>query len=257
MVDWGDGDYGRTASVLAPAAQHLVEFAGVRSGQRLLDVACGTGNGALAAAEIGAQVTGVDASPGLVSAAKRRAEEAGIRATFLEGDAGALPVADAAHDATVSVFGVIFADDPRLAAAEMLRATRPGGVVALASWLATGAIHDAGVLLREAFPAPEGPPARWGDPAWVRRVMLDAGARDPRHEWGELVFHGASPEAWFAEQEHFHPMWRWARSALDSQRWERLRRESVAALSAGNEDADAFRVTSGYLLTRVEVGATA
>jgi ubiquinone/menaquinone biosynthesis C-methylase UbiE len=83
------------------------------------------------------------------------------------GDAGALPLPDAAFDATVSAFGVIFAPAPARALAEMMRVTRPGGVIALTSWAAEGAIFEAGRALCEALPAGEGdgPPPRWEDAA--------------------------------------------------------------------------------------------
>ena len=125
-LDWGDGDYARTAALLAPAAEVLVDAAGVAPGARVLDVACGTGTAALIAAARGGRVTGVDASPGLVELAAERSRAAGAEGRFVTGRAEALPVDDGAFDVVLSSFGVIFAEDPARAAGEMVRAARPG-----------------------------------------------------------------------------------------------------------------------------------
>ena len=152
-LDWGDGDYALIAAALAPTAEVLVDAAEVAAGQEVADIACGTGNVALAAAARGAAATGVDGSAPLVEQARRRAAAAGLAARFLQGDAGSLPLLDGAFDAAVSAFGVIFAPDPARALAEMVRVTRPGGVVALTSWASEGPICEAGGALRDALPA--------------------------------------------------------------------------------------------------------
>jgi SAM-dependent methyltransferase len=105
------------------------------------------------------------------------------------GDAGALPLPDAAFDATVSAFGVIFAPDPARALAEMMRVTRLGGVIALTSWAAEGAIFEAGRALCEALPAGEGdgPPPRWEDAASVAEAFGRAGAREVRIETARIA----------------------------------------------------------------------
>jgi ubiquinone/menaquinone biosynthesis C-methylase UbiE len=99
-LDWGDGEYARTAAALAPAAEVLADAAGVGPGARALDVACGIGSAALAAAARGARVTGVDASPGLVELAAARARAAGADARFVVGRAEALPEGDAAFESS-------------------------------------------------------------------------------------------------------------------------------------------------------------
>lgn len=102
-LDWGDGDYARTARTLEPAAEAVLDAAGIVRGERVLDMACGTGNAALAAARRGASAKGVDASEALLELARERAAESGADAEFAVGDAAALPVADASFDAVVSV----------------------------------------------------------------------------------------------------------------------------------------------------------
>jgi len=244
--DWGDGDYARTAATLAPAADVVLDAVGAGPGARILDVACGTGNVAAAAGPRGARVVGVDAAAALLARARERAPQA----EFLLGEAGALPVADGSFDAAVSVFGVIFAPDPAAAAAELARAVRPGGRVALTSWVPEGAIATAGRLLMTALPRGDvgADPPRWGDRAWAVDLLAGAGLRDVTVAEHALPFTAASPRAWFAEYEEHHPVWRWARRRLDDAAWAQLRDATVDALGAANEDPEAFRATSRYLL---------
>lgn len=127
-LDWGVGHYERTAELLRPAAEALVELAAVRPGERVLDVGSGTGNAALLAAAAGAHVTAGDPSERLLDVARTAALERHLDLTFEVGDAAALPVSDASTDCLLSSFGVIFAPDHEAAAAEMARVlARTGG----------------------------------------------------------------------------------------------------------------------------------
>lgn len=271
MTDWGDGTYELTAQALAPATDQVIAVAGIGPRDDVLDVGCGTGNAALAAAAHGARVTGVDPAPRLVDVARERAAEAGVDAAFDVGEAAALPYAVGAFDAVLSVFGVIFAPDARAAVADMVRVTRPGGRVVVTSWLPAGAIADVGRIVREelaaaegapaatAAPAPGAPPAgpvAWGDPAFAREAFGAHGATVHVSEHG-LPFTHASPEGWFAEQEAHHPVWRGARARFEeldaADRWDAVRARTVAALAAANEDPGAFRATSRYLVIRADV----
>jgi SAM-dependent methyltransferase len=247
-LDWGDGDYDRTATTLGPAAAIALDAAGVVAGDRVLDVACGTGNAALAAAGRGAAVVGVDAAAGLVELAARRAQGADGDVRFLVGDALDLPVEDASFDAVVSVFGIIFAPDPDRAAAEVLRAARPGGRIALTSWVPAGPIDATGRLLWSAVRDPPSDPPRWGDAAWATELLTRHGGREVGVAEEALAFTAASPAAWFAEEEEHHPVWRWCRRQMAQERWAALRDESVRLLTEANEDPPAFRTTSRYLV---------
>jgi len=251
-VDWGDGDYARTARALAPVAGVILDALAVVPGERVLDVASGTGNAALAAAARGARAVGVDGAEGLLALARDRAREADEEVEFLVGDAGALPVEDDAFDVVLSAFGVIFAPDPEQAAAELLRVLRPGGRLALTTWVPAGAIHDVGRVLFGALPARPGDRPRWGDADWVLELLTSAGAREVHADEDHLTFKAASPEAWFSEQEEHHPVWRWGRRVIGDERWSRVREESIAALEAANEDPAAFRATSRYLVVTAE-----
>lgn len=154
-LNWGDGNYERTARTLEPAAEVALDTAEIAPGERVLDVACGTGNAALAAAQRGARAVGVDPAEALLTIARDRATAVGADAEFIVGGALDLPVADAAFDAVVSVFGVIFAADADGAAAELLRATRPEGRAVLTSWVPSGPTSAVGrARLRPPPPRP-------------------------------------------------------------------------------------------------------
>lgn len=255
-LDWGDGDYERTARTLEPVAQVVLDAAEIARGEQVLDVACGTGNAALAAAQRGAGAVGIDPAEGLVGIARERATASGAEASFIVGDAVDLPVADAAFDAVVSVFGVIFAPDADRAAAELLRVTRAEGRVVIASWVPSGPISAVGRALFTALrPSPVAPP-RWGDPEWVRELLARHGAATVEVREHGLPFRAASPEAWFADQEVHHPVWRWGRRQMTDERWGQLRAESIALLSEANEDPGAFRTTSRYLVVTAHRSGT-
>ena len=126
-IDWGVGRYEDTATRLEPAARVVVDRAAPAAGERVVDVGCGTGNAALLAAERGAVVTGVDPAPRLLEVARADAAARGLDATFAPGHAAALPLGDGEADVLLSVFGVIFAPDPRAAAEELARVSAPAG----------------------------------------------------------------------------------------------------------------------------------
>src|SRR5919199_2114132 len=133
-LDWGAGEYERTARELEPAAHHVVALAGVAPGERVLDLACGTGNAASEAARAGARVTGLDAAPRLIEVAEARAAAASLDIEFVVGDAQDLPFGDGAFDCVLSVFGVIFVPDPPRAMNEILRVLAPGGRALISAW---------------------------------------------------------------------------------------------------------------------------
>lgn len=131
---WASGDYAVVAARIVLVAELLADAADLHAGWRVLDVACGNGNATLAAARSGTQAVGVDYVPTLIESARERAVTEGLDAQFHVGDAESLPFDDGEFDATLSVFGSMFTPDHQRTAAEMLRVTRPGGRIALASW---------------------------------------------------------------------------------------------------------------------------
>ena len=242
MTDWDLGSYEHTAERLAPAADVAVAALAPRPGERVLDVACGTGNAALAAARAGAGALGVDSAPRLVEVARARADAEGLDARFEVGDAAALPVDDGAFDAAVSVFGVIFVD-PEAAARELLRVVRPGGRIVLTTWTTGGATPRTIDAIRAALGAPP-QPVRWSDPDFVRTLFAD---RRVGVTVEGLAFTASSPEAYVAEQRTRHPMWLASEPALRrTGRYDEVLAEVTAIFAEENEDPSAFRTTSRY-----------
>ncbi|CAM5721665.1 class I SAM-dependent methyltransferase [Streptomyces coeruleorubidus] len=174
---WAQGDYPSLAAEVIPGlGAVLVEACGVRSGQRVLDVAAGTGNAAIPAALAGADVVASDLAPELFEAGRRVAEKQGAHLTWQEADAEALPFGDAEFDTVLSCVGVMFAPHHRQAADELVRVCRPGGTIGLLSWTPQGFIGRMFATMKPyAPPPPPGaqPPPLWGDEDHVGALLGD------------------------------------------------------------------------------------
>ena len=189
-----------------PPAAKLVKFAQVGAGQHVLDVACGTGVVAITAALRGVKACGLDLTPALLERANKNAAIAGVNAEFIEGDAEALPYADASFDVVLSQFGHIFAPRPAVAVKEMLRVLKPGGRLAFSTWPPehfTGRMFA--FIARHMPPPPPGadapaPPPLWGDPNVVRE-RLGASVTDLRFARDTLVAPALSLAHFRAAQE--------------------------------------------------------
>jgi len=162
---WASGSYPTMVDGwLRPLGGRLVEACGITSGQRVLDVAAGTGNAAIPAAARGARVTASDLTPELLAVGRREAEAAGLELDWVEADAEALPFEDGAFDVVMSCIGVMFAPRHQVAADELVRVCRPGGTIALLSWTPEGML---GALFRMMKPfAPPPPPGSQPPPLW-------------------------------------------------------------------------------------------
>src|SRR5689334_19310410 len=139
---WASGDYGAVGAQLPIISERLADVADLRAGARVLDVAGGHGNTAIAAARVGADVTSLDFVPELLDRAAERARAERLLIEFVEGDAENLPFPDESFDAVISAIGVMFAPDQERAAAELLRVCKPGGTIALAAWTPDGFVGD-------------------------------------------------------------------------------------------------------------------
>ena len=174
---WASGDYPTLASDLIwELGPRAVAAADVRPGERVLDVAAGSGNAAIPAALRGAMVVATDLAPELFDAGRRLATEAGAELEWREADAEALPFADDAFDAVLSTVGVMFAPHHQVAADELVRVTKPGGRLALINWTPQGFIGRMFATMKPfAAPLPEGaqPAPLWGDEQHVRDLFGD------------------------------------------------------------------------------------
>jgi SAM-dependent methyltransferase len=167
---WMDGNYDHFSRAMESSAAQFLDRLAVPAGATFLDVACGSGQLGILAARRGASVTGIDIATNSIAVARARAAAERLSATFDEGDAEALPYPDASFDVVATIYGAMFAPRPELVASEMLRVTRPGGMVAMANWTPEGFI---GQMFRAIarFIAPPGMPSpvQWGVEEVVRR----------------------------------------------------------------------------------------
>jgi len=172
---WGAGDFAPLAPAMTIVSEELCESVDLRARQAVLDVACGTGNTALAAARRRCQVTGVDLLPELLERGRRRAEAEGLRLELRVGDGDALEFGDARFDAVLSTFGVIFSSRPERAFSEMLRVCRPGGIIGLTAWVDEGFTGPLIFRCAELLPAGSGLQGcrSWADPEWLARQAGD------------------------------------------------------------------------------------
>jgi SAM-dependent methyltransferase len=176
---WSSGDYNKIAALTVPVSEALVATAAIRPGEAVLDVATGTGHAALAAARQGGKVTGMDYVAALLEIARRRATAEQIDAEFVEAAAEEQPFPDASFDVVLSAIGVMFAADHSRAAAELVRVTKPGGRIALASWTPSGFVGGMLKLVGRHVTPPPGAqsPVRWGEESVVAE-LLGSGVTD-------------------------------------------------------------------------------
>jgi SAM-dependent methyltransferase len=170
---WAEGDFHQIARLNVVMAEALCEAAQLRAGERVLDVACGSGTAALVAARRYCDVTGIDYVESLIERARLRANAEAMAAEFVVGDAQRLPFPDASFDAVLSVYGVQFAPDQERAARELLRVCRPAGRIALASPPPFGWSGDFFAVNAKHLPPPAGiaSPLRWGTPDGLRSLL--------------------------------------------------------------------------------------
>ena len=174
-IMWSLGDFARAGAEQVLVGELLCRAIDIHPGQRVLDVAAGSGNAALAAARRGARVTATDFVPRLLQAAARRARAEGLELDTREADAQSLPFPDGAFDVVLSTFGVMFAPDQARAAAELVRVCRPGGRIGLTAWTPASVMAATQAIASRFAPFPPVPGARspieWGTEARVRELL--------------------------------------------------------------------------------------
>jgi SAM-dependent methyltransferase len=238
------------AQTTPPAAQ-LIKHARVTAGQRVLDVACGTGVAALTAARMGARVTGLDLTPELLARARENAQLAELEVEWHEGDVEQLPFGDAAFDVVLSQYGHIFAPRPEVAVSEMLRVLRPGGTIAFSTWppeLLVGRRFAQVARYLPPPPIPAAPPPLWGDPSIIRE-RLGTAVKDITFDRGRMLVPALSAKHYCTTMERVAgPLLRAVELlASDPARLAEFRREAEALVA---EYFDDNLVHQDYLMTR-------
>jgi SAM-dependent methyltransferase len=174
---WALGDYASIATeVVAPLGPILVQASGIGAGDRVLDVAAGSGNASIPAALTGADVIASDLCPDLLERGRAIAEARGISLTWQQANAEALPFEGNQFDAVLSCIGVMFAPHHQAAADELVRVCRPGGLIGLLSWTPEGFIGEMFATMKPFMPAPPPgaqPPPLWGSADHVRGLLDD------------------------------------------------------------------------------------
>jgi ubiquinone/menaquinone biosynthesis C-methylase UbiE len=172
---WASGDYARIGNTLVIIGEMLCEAVNVHAGDKVLDVATGSGNTAISAARRFCDVTAIDNVPELIEYARKRAEAEEVETTFDVGDAEDLPYPDASFDVVLSTLGVMFAPDQEKAAKELLRVCRPGGKIGMANWTPDGFIGNMFRTQGKHVPPPPGikPPPLWGTEERLRELLVE------------------------------------------------------------------------------------
>jgi ubiquinone/menaquinone biosynthesis C-methylase UbiE len=246
---WSSGDYSVVGTTLQITGEALCEAVDLRSGERVLDVACGNGNAALAAARRFTQVTGVDYVPALLARAGARAAALGLPLELREGDAEALPFPDGAFDVVLSTFGVMFAPDQERAARELLRVCRHGGRIGLASWTPDGFIGQMFKVVASHVPPPAGlrGPPLWGTEARLAE-LFGAEARELRSERREFTFRYRSAAHWLEVFRTWYGPIHRAFAALAPEKQDALAADLTALVERLNVARDGTMVVrSAYL----------
>jgi ubiquinone/menaquinone biosynthesis C-methylase UbiE len=246
---WADGDYGVVAATIPLIAERLCEAADLRAGQRVLDVATGTGNTAIAAARRWCDVTGVDYVVELLDRARERAAAERLDVEFLYGDAEDLPFPDASFDAVLSTVGVMFAPNQQKAADELVRVCRPGGRIALANWTRDGFVGNQFRLTSRFVPPPPSlePPTLWGSEEHVRELFRDR-VTSLVSTRREFVFRYRSASHWLSTFRTFYGPTKRAFEALDEERQQEYERELRDLLARFNCSGDGSLVVPGEYL---------
>jgi SAM-dependent methyltransferase len=239
-------------AVTMTAAAQLVNRAAIRSGQKVLDVACGTGVVAVTAARLGAHVTALDLTPELLERARENARIAEVSVEYHEGDVEKLPFADASFDVVLSQFGHMFAPRAELALSEMLRVLKPGGTIAFSTWPPELFVGRTFILVASYMPPPPpgaSPPPQWGDPNIVRQ-RLGASVKNIVFDRPIMLAPALSPQHNRTNMERTAgPVRRLVEmlGATDPAKLAAFRREYEALAAEYIRDNVA---TQGYLLTR-------
>ena len=247
-VIWSAGDDDAIAELFWDVGAVVADAAAIEAGMTVLDVATGTGNAAIRAAEAGSEVVGLDLNPELFDDARRREALAGVSVDWIEGDAEALPFDDGSFDRVLSTFGVMFAPRHDVAAAELVRTCRPGGSIVLANWTPDGFIGRMFALFagRMPVPPPPAPPTLWGDEGHVRALLGGQVLLAIERRTVDLV--AESRDAMMSDYERqFGPMVL-AQRVLEAGLYDTLKADLAALVESFDTGEGEMRIPAEYLL---------
>ncbi len=248
QLAWASGDYAVFGAALLIMSELLCEAVDLRPGQKVLDVATGSGNTALASARRFGETTGIDYVPALLERGRERAAAERLEVAFREGDAESIPFPDASFDVVLSTVGVMFAPDQEKAAGELLRVCRPGGRIGLANWTPDGFAGELGSLFGSYLTFSPGlkPPVLWGTEGRLRELL--GGAGDLRIARRSFVFRYRSALHYLEILKTQLGPTREAFLALDPEKQERLTGDVVDLVGRFNRSEDGTMVVpSDYL----------
>ena len=249
---WAAGDWDEVADLIAAVGPALLDRVGIEPGIDVLDVGTGSGGSvSVPAALRGARVVGSDLTPQLLDAARRRASEAGVEVDWVEADAEALPFEDATFDRVLSTFGHMFAPRHAVAAAELVRVCRPGGIVGLCTWTPDGFGGSLFKVIGAHMPPPPDfveSPALWGSEDHVRELLEPHGLELEFDRDTVSVTHPSVEELVAFYEEKFGPIM--TAKAVLGEAWPPVRSDLVAAFETfnGSDDGSA-RIEGEYLVT--------
>jgi SAM-dependent methyltransferase len=253
QATWSSGDFNEIARQNMDMAEALCRAVDPHPGQRVLDVACGSGNVALVVARRYCEVTGLDYVPTLIERARARAMADGWGARFIVGDAQELPFPDASFDVVLSVYGVQFAPDQEKAANEMLRVCRSGGIIGLAGPIPEGWSGDFFALHGKYNPPPPGirPPLEWGTPERIEDLFGDGSRSIELESRTDLQYYRSVDHAVEVFSTYFGPSVR-ALEAIGDEGREAFLRDMRAVFERYNQaTAGTAIVENRYLQTIV------
>jgi SAM-dependent methyltransferase len=249
---WASGDYAMVERSGVIMSELLCEAVDVRAGQTVLDVACGSGNTALAAARRFCRVTGVDYVPALLEHGRQRAAVERLDISYIEADAVSLPFPDESFDVVLSTFGVMFAPNQERTASELLRVCRRGGKIGLANWTPDGLQAEFFRVVGRHVPPPSSrtPPTAWGTEERLR-VLFGNGIASLRAKRQGYVLRYHSPEHWIEYyRTHFGPILT-AFDALDEPGKQALAKDLLDILRRRNQSNDGTLVVVAEYLEAV------
>ncbi len=263
---WEKGDFTRIAETMRQSGAELVATLGIQPGIKVLDLGSGDGTTAMPAAQLGAEVLGVDIADNLVAAGNARAQAAGLgNLRFQQGDAADLSgLADNSFDLVVSIFGAMFAPRPMDVAAQMVRDTRPGGRIVMGNWIPGDPTLVAQILkISAAFTPPPPPgfvsPMTWGDEALVADRFTAAGIAPRNISFERANWHfrhpGAPGELLAIFRDYYGPTMNAFEAAERQGRTQELQSQLAALFASQNRGGSATDIPATFLKVTVSKAA--